>query len=191
MAQQRVRPERQRDPVVGAREAVAHQRDAEERQRHAGEIEWQHGVRIEPRRQREDRGRAEERERGRKPEGDPAAVDQEAAQRVDLVVVGVFGNESLRDQRQAEMHGVAGEHEPGPHRDIDAEVEAAHPARERDLRKEGDAGAGDPDGEGHSRHALRRAMLAVEPGMKADAQARDASRLRGRRGQVFRFGQGH
>jgi hypothetical protein len=68
---------------------------------------------------------------------------------------------------------------------------AAHPARQRDLRQEGDAGAGHADGEGRTSHPLGRAMLAVQPCLRSGAQARRKSRSGTRRDYVFGIRHGH
>ena len=108
--------------------------------------------------------RAYHSDRRRRGEDDPAAADQEAAQSVEITALGVFRDGALRGQRQSEMDDVADHLQPGPGIDIDAELDAAHPARQQDLRQEDDHRAGDADGEGGAGHALGGAVLAGEPG---------------------------
>ena len=107
--------------------------------------------------------RAGSRDHGRGRKDDPAAAEQEAAQSVEVVALGVFRNGALRRQRQAEMDDVADHLQPGPGIDVDAELDAAHPARQQDLRQEDDHRAGDADDEGGAGHALGGAVLAGEP----------------------------
>ena len=119
---------------------------------------------------------------------DPAAADQEAAQPVEVVALGVFGNDALRGERQAEMDDVADQQQPGPGVDVDAELDAAHPARQQDLRQEDDRRAGDADDEGRAGHALRGSVLARQPRLQRAPAGRNAVRAGG---QVFGVGQGH
>ena len=123
-----------------------------------------------------------DRDRGRGREDDPAAAEQEAAQPVEIVALGVFGNGALRGERQSEMDDVADHLQPGPGIDVDAELDAAHPARQQDLRQEDDHRAGDADDEGRAGHALDGAVLAGEPG----SQRAPAGGTRTRAGAGFR-----
>ena len=54
------------------------------------------------------------------------------------------------------------EQHPGPHVDVDAELEAAHPPREQHLRAEGEDRADDPDQEDRAGETLRDEMLGIE-----------------------------
>jgi hypothetical protein len=110
---------------------------------------------------------ASHRDRGRRRKDDPAAADQEAAQSVEIVALGVFGDGALRRERQAEMDDVADHLQPGPGIDVDAELGAAHPARQQDLRQEYGHRADNADDEGCAGHALGGAVLAGEPGLHA------------------------
>jgi hypothetical protein len=48
-------------------------------------------------------------------------------------VLGVFGDEALRRRAKPEIDHGAHQQQPGPAVDEDAEIEAAHPARQQDL----------------------------------------------------------
>ena len=97
----------------------------------------------------------------------------------------VFRDEALRDQRHAEMDDVAGQQQPGPHRDIDAEFKATHPAREHDLRSKDYARAAHADCERHAGHALGGAVFVRKPSPRA------VGKTRARRSQVSDVGYGH
>ena len=60
---------------------------------------------------------------------------------------GVLGNEALGRRAEPEIDDTADQHHPGPGIDVDAEFEAAEPARHHDLRQEGEQGADDANDE--------------------------------------------
>ena len=66
-------------------------------------------------------------------EAQQAASRQEAAQAVEIAAGAVFRNEALRRIGDAERAQHAEEADPGPGIDVDAELEAAHPACQQDL----------------------------------------------------------
>ena len=154
---------------------------AVERQRHAGEIERHDGVassdgssaRCTARAEhRDQRSRAQTRSSG-------CRAGSRAAGRAALRWV-YSGNDALRGERQAEMDDVADHLQPGPGIDVDAELDAAHPARQQDLRQEDDHRAGDADDEGRAGHALGGAVLAGEPGLQRAPAGGTRMRARGR-----------
>ena len=102
--------------------------------------------------------------------------------------LGVFRNEALRGDRQAEVDDVADQQHPGPDVDVDAEFEAAHPAGEQDLRQEDDGRARRP--------GWRRPFPPCAGRRRARSRARPARARAGettgrRAGRSLDFGQGH
>jgi hypothetical protein len=76
-------------------------------------------------------------------------------------VLGVFGNEALRGGAEAEVDHAADQQHPGPGVDVDAEIEAAHPARQQNLRDEGEQRADHADEEGGAGEAPRQGGVAA------------------------------
>ncbi|MCZ7643302.1 MAG: hypothetical protein M5U33_12305 [Pseudorhodoplanes sp.] len=102
-------------------------------------------------------------------EGQPAARGKIAAQMRALAALGVLRDETLGGGGEPDIDERADQHHPGPDIDENAELAAAHPAREQDLQCIGKARAADADGESRPGHALGdRAVGAVgEPGAQA------------------------
>ena len=185
------RQQRQLDRIVGARDAVLHLHQRVERQRHAGDREREDDVARKPRLEQLDRAHAERRDDAGAADREPAAAREIAAQQIERPALGVFRHEALRRRRQAEVGKVADQQHPGPDVDIDAELEASHPAREQDLRCIDQRGADDADEESSARHLLRnRAVAAVgEPGAQMRGQARQRNTLQTIR--ILGLGQRH
>ena len=75
---------------------------------------------------------------------------------------GVFGDEALRRRGEPEIGHAADQQHPGPGINVDAEFEAAHPAREQNLRDKGDRRRGhanDESGAGKTPHQRRVAAV--------------------------------
>jgi hypothetical protein len=60
-------------------------------------------------------------------------AEQEAPQSIEIVALGVFGDDALRGEWQSEMDDVADHLQPGPDVHVDAELNAADPSGEQDL----------------------------------------------------------
>ena len=112
---------------------------------------------------------------GRHRDHEPAAAGEKSAQHVEPACAGVFRDEALRAGGDAEIDQPAEEQHPGPHIDVDAELERAHPAREQHLAAVEQRGARDADQERGARGALRaRAVRAVgHPGAHSLGRARN------------------
>jgi hypothetical protein len=155
------RGEREIDPIERARDAVLGVGHRIDRQAQAGEDERNEIVGFElPLEQQHERDADGGRDRA-EAEGEPAAAEQESAQTVELAVAEIFGNEALRRGGQTERHQRAEQEHPGPDINIDAEFEAAHPAREHDLGQKHDSGGSHPDQEGGAGDAARDRMIAA------------------------------
>ena len=68
---------------------------------------------------------------------EPAAADEKAAQQRELLMLGIFRDEALRRRAEAEVGNAADQQQPGPGVNVNAEFIAAEPARQNDLRHEG------------------------------------------------------
>ena len=116
---------------------------------------------------------------------EPAAADEKAAQQSELLVLGIFGDEALRRRAEPDVAEAADQQQPGPGINVNAEFEAAEPARQHDLRHEGQErgnDADDEDGAGETPHQRR-----VAGAGKQLTAARDrAVKLRLPRGQPMR-----
>ena len=71
-----------------------------------------------------------------------------ATQQREPLVFGVFGDEALRGRAEPEVDDATDQQQPGPGIDVDAEFEAAEPARQHNLRNIGEQRGDDPDDEG-------------------------------------------
>ena len=169
------RHQREIDPVVGARDAVLQAAEHEQRQAGAGDIERHDLVGIEMRGKEPHAERRERRPRGRHRDHEPAAAGEESAQHVEPACAGVFRDEALRAGGDAEIDQPAEQQHPGPHIDVDAELERAHPAREQHLADVDQRGARDADQERGAGGALRaRAVRVVgHPGAHSLGRARN------------------
>ena len=105
-----------------------------------------------------------------------AAAEEKAAQAVEVAAGAILRDEALRRRADAECAQHAEEADPGPGIDVDAELEAAHPARQHDLAPEQNAGAGDADQERAAGDALRRRMVATVGAPRGDAVAEPRER---------------
>ena len=114
------------------------------------------------RRQQRNRDRARAGDRARDDQGQPAAAAEKSAQQSEFFMFGVFRDEALRGRRQPEIGHAADQQHPSPSINVDAEFEAAHPAREQDLRDKCDRRAGHADDEGRARKTpYQRRVAAV------------------------------
>ena len=125
------------------------------------------------------------------PKREPAAARQKSAQAVERLELGIFRNEAPRRRRQADIGERADHQHPGPHIDVDAEFEAAHPAREQHLPGEREQRAADAHQKNFSGDELRQPAVAAvgEDGLDARDDARRRRRRRG--GDVFGTDQRH
>ena len=150
------------DPVVAARDSLLHIGKRVGGNNHAGEVERKNEIVVEPRRDEIHAARGKRRDAHGDPESDPTASADEPTQQSDKAALAVFRNETLRGGSEPEIDGLAEQQHPGPDIDIDAELEAAHPAREQHLRAECQKRAGDADHEDGAGKALHQKMLGVE-----------------------------
>src|SRR5262249_12942753 len=97
------------------------------------------------------------------------AAEQEAAQAAVVALRAVLGGEALGGRRDAARRPHAEESDPGPHIDVDAELEAAHPARQHHLGQIDDGGAGDADEKGGPGDALGDGAVAAVAAPGAEA----------------------
>jgi len=109
----------------------------------AGQIEGDGHVSFEPGLEQAHAARCQ----GGDPDGDsqcgPATAGQETAQKRERAALAVLRDEALRCCPEPEVDRLPDQHHPGPDIDVDAELEAAHPAREQHLRAESKQGAHD------------------------------------------------
>ena len=105
--------------------------------------------------------RADAGDRRRDDQRQPAAAAEKTAQQRQMLVFGVFGNEPLRGRAEAEIDHAADEQHPSPGIDVDAEFEAAHPAREQNLRAEGEKRADHADQKGRAGETPRQRGVAA------------------------------
>ena len=78
----------------------------------------------------------------------PAAAAEKAAQQSEAFLLGIFGDEALRGRAQSEIDHAADQKDPSPAINVNAELEAPHPARQQNLRHEGERRADHPDEKG-------------------------------------------
>ena len=184
------RHQREIDPVVGARHAVLQAAEREQRQAGAGDVERHDLVGVEVRAEQPHAERRGHRPGGRHRDHEPAAAGEEAAQHVELLLAGVFGDEALRPGRDAEIDQAAEQQHPGPHIDVDAELERSHPAREQHLAHVKQHSARDADQERGGGAALRARgiRMVVEPGTHG---ARKACREEAAAFRAFGAGKSH
>ena len=155
------RHDAERDPVVGAGDAVLHVGQRIGRQRDAGDVERDHRVLIEIRLDQPDQAGAEQRDRDRDADREPAAVDDEAAEQVDQSALAIFRNEALGGSGETEVERLADQQHPGPDVDEHAEFEGAHPAREQHVGDIGQDGRRDPDQEHGAGKPLHQPLVGV------------------------------
>ncbi len=86
--------------------------------------------------------------------------DEKAAQQIERAALGVFRHEALCRCGEPEIGQVADHRHQSPDIDVDAELEASHPAREQDLRQVDQAGAEHADQEGRAGDLLRDRAVA-------------------------------
>ena len=167
--------ERELDPVEGARDGVLQRAQREGRQRQAHQHERHEVVVADAVAEHEHRAEHDRADRDAVADAQQAAADEKAAQAVEVAAGAVFRNEALRRRADAERAQHAEEADPRPGIDIDAELEAAHPARQHDLAHEQDAGADDTDQERAAGDALGGRMVAAvgEPRGEAVAEPRE------------------
>ena len=156
------RHQAQADPVVAARDAVLGVGEPVGRQADAGEIKRHHQIIVEPGREQPHAAGAGERDQGGHAERHQAAAEQKAAQQIERAAFAVFRNEALGRGAEPEVERLADQQHPGPHIDIDAELEAAHPARQQHLRPVGQHRARHPQHEDGAGQALHQHVGAAE-----------------------------
>ena len=149
------------DPVIGARDAVLRVGERIGRQRDAGEIKRDHGVVVEPGLQQPHQAGTGGGGRDRNADGEPAAAGDIAAQEVIELALAIFRDEALRSGREPEIERLTEQQHPGPDIDVDAELEASHPACEQDLRSVGEHRAGDADQEHRAGEPLHHQAIGV------------------------------
>src|SRR5450759_4422695 len=164
---------------------------AVDRNGNAGEVERNDREVIGQGRKPRHADRANNADRRGDAEGEPARGCKKSAQPVEGLEFGVFRNEAPRRRRQAHVGERADHQHPGPHIDVDAEFETAHPACEQDLAGKREQRAADPYQKNVSGHELRQPAVAAlsEDGLDARDDARHRQRRRG--GNVFGTDQRH
>src|SRR6185437_6678011 len=135
------------DPAIGPRDAALYLPDPTDRQHGASDVEWPHDVWIDMRRQAINNKRGNDANRRCNRRCQPQAAAEETAQQREVPMLDVFGDQALRRRAESEIDHAADQEHPGPDVDIDAELEAAEPARQYDLRDEGQHRAGDANEE--------------------------------------------
>ena len=155
------------DPVIRAGDAALHRPNAEHRQRGARKIKRNDGRRVDVRHQQPHRDARRRRRR--------CVPNSNASQRLPLrnprsranCLCSVYsGMKRCAAEPSPKIDHAADQQHPGPGIDVDAEFEAAHPARQQDLRHEGDRRADHADDEccagkaAHQRESLPSAKSA-------------------------------
>ena len=124
-------------------------------------------------------------DRRRDDEREPAAADEKAAQQRELLMLGIFGDEALRRRAEPDIADAADQQQPGPGINVNAEFEAAEPARQHDLRHEGQERGDDADDEGGTGETPHQRRIAAAGKQRTPACDR-AVELRLPRGQPMR-----
>src|ERR1700692_1565782 len=97
-------------------------------------------------------------------------------------MLGIFRDEALRRRAETEIADAADQEQPGPGINVNAEFEAAEPARQHDLRHEGEERGDDADDEGGTGETPHQRRIAAAGEQCAPAGDR-AVKLRLPRGQ--------
>src|SRR5581483_11385781 len=84
----------------------------------------------------------------------------EAAQQRRLLAFGIFGDKALRGRTEAKVADAADQQQPGPGIDVNAELVAAEPAGEHDLRQEGEQRRGDAKEKGSAGQTAHQRQVA-------------------------------
>ena len=121
----------------------------------------------------------------------PAAVADEATQQRHRLGVGILRDEALGGGCQPKVGKFADHQHPGEHVDVDAELEASHPARKQDLRAEHQRGADHTDKEGGASDLLRDRIMAGVVAPRAGTRDKASERTARRTSRCFGTDQRH